>query len=169
VGESGEGWEHSVEKDRLHISVTGVEIFLTCQDYEFSNFILEADATLVDDGKAHLHTTFGFVFRVNPNFMAQYYQFVITPNGYETMWYGNNNEVRQLYDWKPSPQFKAGETMHLKMMAVGDQFSFYLNDTLINKVQDANLKSGWIGFSMGETSPEAGEVIFENAKISVIP
>ena len=60
-----------------------------------------------------------------------------------------------------------GSAMHLKVVAAGDQLSGYVNDTLVEKVQDPTLTSGYVGFGLGANQKE--EVFFENAKVTIKP
>ena len=167
------GVKNYVQNGQYHMALKfTADSLQICNEKKFTDFTFEADATWVDNGKTGTDNQFGLLFRDNPTSNAdQYYYFVVSANGWATIKYENltTNADENLFDWVSVPQIAPGQTVHLKVVASGNQFSGYVNDTLVKTVQDTRLASGWVGLGMGIHDADWFEAYFENAKVSTQP
>ena len=127
----------------------------------YANFIVEADARVV------LNTSemfYGFVVRVNPSDQRR---FEIS-NLSEFSIYRDLNQkaISLLFDQGPVKGI-TGKRDHLKVIAQGDQFAFYVNDLLIGSVTDSGPTRGRVGLEFGSFDAN-GSVAFSNFKLTQI-
>lgn len=163
---SGDWGKMFTKNGELHLATNPPnKLFVPCKEKEFSDFTFEADAALVDNGGSHDRTNFGLIFRANPQ---QFYEFDVAPNGQAILYYVEKKDYKYkpLFDWTPIPSFETGDIVHLKVTAIGDKISTYVNDQLIKSIQDTTLTSGAVGFVINSNESTQQEAFFKNAKVT---
>ena len=147
----------------MEISTSEYE-YIICDEREFSDFVMEADITLVDATPANVKTT--FIFR---HILVEEYEkdleFGLT-NGLANLFYYDSSQDdawTTLIDYTPVPVFNETSSNHLKVMAIGDTYIFFVNGAFIGQVQDSHLSSGSVGVALTNWATEQTQhVVYEN-------
>ncbi len=129
----------------------------------FDDFVLEVDVTqLAGDPES----SFGILFRKTGD---QFYRFDITGSGLFVMERHNadGSWTRFFDDWRDTEAVKQGisVTNRLKVMAQGGDLSFYVNDQLLQQVNDASYAGGQIALDAGTFGRPGLQVAFDNVVI----
>ncbi|MBT3190283.1 MAG: hypothetical protein HN736_15405 [Anaerolineae bacterium] len=158
-----------VEEGAFHIEILVPDWYALSpclDDITFSDFVVEVDATQEADVD---HNLYGLMFRYD-NVARDYYYFGISGDGNYTLVYDNLNENKpttKLIDWKYSDAINIGSSSnHLKVMAVGDTFQLYVNDQLLEIVQDSRISSGSVGFVVSAPLESGVHIVFDNLIIT---
>ncbi len=135
--------------------------YTTLTEPIFADFALEVDATQL---AGDLESSYGLLFRMqNP---GQFYRFDITGSGLYVMerHNGDGTWTRFLDDWVESAAIKQGLTVtnRLKVVAQGPLLSFYVNDQLLQQVNDGSFAAGQIALDAGTFGRGGLEVAFDN-------
>ena len=135
--------------------------YTTLSEPIFADFVLEVDVTQM---AGDLESSYGLLFRMqNP---GQFYRFDITGNGMYVMerHNGDGTWTRFLDDWVESAAIKQGLTVsnRLKVVAQGPLLSYYVNDQLLQQVNDASFAAGQVGLDAGTFGRGGLEVAFDN-------
>lgn len=136
-----------------------------CTDVEYTDFIMEADATPVNGPD---NNAYGVVLRYGLE-SDEFYAFIISGDGYYafTVDGSNHTDPEFLTEWTESPAINKGvQTNHIKVAAIGSSIKYYVNDQLLGEVQDARFSAGTIGFFAGTVDEGGLTVSFDNLKIS---
>ncbi len=179
---NGNGWPTFINKnDNCSVSTLGfqndallwsldAEEGYWCSYYYYPDILSVSDFdTSLDikrssgSGKAD----FGIVFRVNE---AGYYIFVISDTT-QTFQVRRmlNDASTTLEAWKKEPAISSDGTNRLAVSARGNVFYFYINDTLVDTIEDSEIDSGHIGiiseiYDGGEVS-----ISYDNFLLQGIP
>jgi hypothetical protein len=135
--------------------------YTTLSEPIFADFVLEVDVTQL---AGDLESSYGLLFRMqNP---GQFYRFDITGSGMYVMerHNGDGTWTRFLDDWADSAAIKQGLTVsnRLKVVAQGPLLSFYVNDQLLQQVNDGSFAAGQIALDAGTFGRGGLEVAFDN-------
>jgi len=136
-----------------------------CTQVEFSDIILEADAAQVAGPDNNMY---GVLFRYGLD-SDDFYIFAITGEGFYILAIdgAKHDELEIIVDWTESSAINKGQqTNHIKVVAIGGNIQYYVNDQLLGEAQDARLTTGTIGFFAGSTEEGGVQVSFDNLKIS---
>jgi len=159
--------ERFVENGQLNMRVlTPLYVAWTeCTKIEYTDFIMEADATQVSGPD---NNTYGINFRYGLE-ADEFYAFLISGDGFYvfTIDGAKREEPEFLVDWTESSAIKQGaQTNRLKVVAVGGNMKYYVNDQLLGEVQDTRFTTGTVGFFAGTLKEGGVQVSFDNLKIS---
>ena len=136
-----------------------------CTKVEYADFILEVDATQVSGPDDN---SYGVIFRYGIN-ASEFYAFLISGDGFYvfTVDGAEREEAELLVDWTQSSVIKQGaQTNHIKVVAVGGNMKYYVNDQFLGEVQDARFGTGVVGFFTGTLAQGGVQISFDNLKIS---
>ena len=125
---------------------------------------IEVDARAVE---GPLDNNLGILIRYQDD-NENFYWFQISSDGMFAVDRLAGDEWVALASWQESTAIRQGldATNRLKVISSGDEFRFYVNDTWLGTVTDADLDSGSIGLAVG-TFDEPGVVVhFDNLRVS---
>jgi tetratricopeptide (TPR) repeat protein len=175
IGEWGSGSDADVEGDvengifRLHVLAES-GVFWSTGGENFNDGIYEVEATQIE---GPLDNGYGMMFRVN-NETDSFYLFEVSGDGF--VWIGLcvdgcETEVTMLVGdgWFQSLAVNQGlnVTNHLRVEAVGGNFTFFVNDQQVGQAFDNRFANGDIGVLV-ETLGEGGVVVdFDNFRITL--
>lgn len=121
--------------------------------YRYKDLVIKAECAFAPAVK---HGALGFVFR-HLNEDSFYYFLVSNTFMYRfDLLLGGNPIV--LIPWTPSPQFDTGG-FHLRIIAHGGNFSFYVNNRWVGEVDDDSIDAGGIAFA-GQNYEESDTASF---------
>lgn len=132
-------------------------------DESFANFEIEVDTRQVE---GPIDNNLGILVRYQAG-DENYYFFQISSDGYYSVSMLRDGEWETLSDWETSEAIQTGLDVvnRVKVVCLGEQFDFYVNDTYLTSVVDDTFATGNIGFAAG-TFDEPGVVIeFDNLTI----
>ena len=136
----------------------------------FADAVFEVDATPLEGTEDN---GYGMLFRVNPD-REDFYLFKVSSDGYVFIALCTEGCVQQQVlvdqDWFESQTVNQGfnTTNNLRVVAVGPELSFFVNDTEVGRAADGTLKNGDIGL-FGETFAPGGlRVSFDNFNVSPV-
>ncbi len=157
----------AVLNEQLLIAIDAPNLvqFSTLQTPTFADFVLEVDASQV---AGDAESSFGVLFRVQDP--TQFYRFEITGNGLYMIERHNadNTWTQLLPDWVSTPAINQGlnSVNQLKVVAVGQVLTFYVNGTLLQQVTDATYGAGAIALDAGTFGRPGLQVAFDNVKVT---
>jgi len=130
----------------------------------FSDFAVEVEATKEagpDDN------VFGVIVRLMNR--TNYYSFLLSSDGYYQVAKLQNNSWTYVQDWAKSSAIKAGDATNLiKVVCIGDKFSFYANDVKLRDYNDTSFAYGSLGLYTGAQSEGNVTVAFDNLTVWAI-
>ena len=163
VVEGDDAGRTAVLNEQLIITIEEPNLlqYTTLSEPIFADFVLEVDVTQL---AGDLESSYGLLFRMqNP---GQFYRFDITGSGLYVMerHNGDGTWTRFLDDWAESAAIKQGlaTTNRLKVVAQGPLLSFYVNDQLLQQVNDGSFAAGQIALDAGTFGRGGLEVAFDN-------
>lgn len=166
VIEGDDAGRTTVLNEQLIISIKEPNLlqYTTLTQPIFADFVLEVDITQL---AGDLESSYGVLFRMqNPR---QFYRFDITGNGMYVLERHNSDGTwtRFLDDWVESTAVKQGltATNRLKVVAQGNLLSFYVNDQLLQKIDDGSYAAGQIALDAGTFGRGGLEVAFDNVVV----
>ena len=159
--------ERFVENGQLNMRVlTPLYVAWTeCSKVEYTDFIMEVDATQVSGPD---NNTYGVIFRYGLD-AKEFYAFLISGDGFYvfTVDGADRDEPEFLVNWAESSAIKQGaQTNHIKVVAVGGNMKYYVNDQLLGEVTDTRFSAGTVGIFAGTLEEGGVQVSFDNLKIS---
>lgn len=166
VVEGDEFGSTAIQDGRMIIDVSqpGSMQYSALEDPSFADFDLVVEAQLIEGDR---EATYGLLFRLaGPE---QFYRFEITGDGRYVVERRDVGETwRRLADgWQRSPAIIAGPGAlnALRVTAVGPAMSFYVNDELLEEVQDSNYSAGQIALDAGTFGEQRTIVAFDNLAV----
>ena len=156
----------AVINERLVIQLSDNNImqFSTLPDQTFDNFILEVDAQLLE---GDLGSSYGVLFRMQDT--TRFYRFEITGDGLYMVERrdGESGWTRFVDRWTESPAINQGlgSVNHLRVEALGQTISLYVNDQLVHQLTDTAYTSGTIALDAGTFVQPSAEVAFDNVVV----
>lgn len=165
--ESTSDVERFVENGQFHMLVKTPKYlgWTECTKVEFSDLILEVDATQVAGSNNNMY---GAIFRYGLE-DDEFYVFAINGEGSYTLTIDGveHTEPEIIVDWTAASAIHQGQqTNSIKVVAIGGKIQYYINDQLLGEVQNERLTSGTIGFFAGSIDEGGIHVSFDNLKIS---
>ena len=167
------GWSETGFEERFffqdgkfHISLLGTRVYDNPGSAKerkgpiVQDFVLEVDATLVDGPDANVY---GVVFRKETE---AFYSFELAGNG-RFRFRRSEAKFITLIDWTPHPAILTGKrTNAIRIVAQGDRFTFYVNNTLVATANDKVLTEGDFGpIIIQEDRGGAAHAAFDNLKV----
>ena len=99
-----------------------------------------------------------------------YYYFGISGEGSYTLVYDNldiDEPTTKLIHWKRSSAIKTGaNTNHIKVIAIANKIELYVNDQLLETIQDDRVSSGTIGFIVSTSDEGGSHIKFDNVIVT---
>ena len=160
--------------DKLHlmISSAGYDSQI-CTERVFSNFIYEADVSLVDSDSANAE--FGLIIRYNIDDVSkdepsqQFYELTVRANSASLYYYDDNTDPvwTNLLDAVQVPVFNIDTQNHVRLIVSGDILTVFINDIFIAQSAVPELVSGYPGVSLSNYGSPTDEqhVIYENMRV----
>jgi len=142
-------------------------VFWATAGKNYSDGIFEVDARPLEGA---IDNGYGLLFRVDKS-NEDFYVFKVSSDGY--IYIGRCEDgclvekalINQ--DWFDSEVVSVGfnVTNHLKVVATGEKFVFYVNDTEVGEASDGLLKNGDIGLLAETFTPGGLHVAFDNFRV----
>lgn len=132
-------------------------------DESFANAEIEVDTRQVE---GPIDNNLGLLVRYQPG-DEDYYWFQISNDGYYSVSLLRGGEWQVLSEWDESSAIQTGLDVvnRIKVVCVGNQFDFYVNDTHLTSIVDDTFATGNVGLAAG-TFAESGVVVeFDNLTI----
>lgn len=140
--------EISSEQLVLTVNEPNTIQFATLQEPIFSDFVVEVDGR---QRAGSPDSSYGVLFRLQDP--QRFYRFSITGNGLYVIERHNpdNTWTRLVQDWLPTEAINQGLNVanRLKVIANGPEFTFYVNNILLQQLNDATYPSGAVALSAG--------------------
>jgi hypothetical protein len=156
----------TIVNDQLVVSVNSPNTiqFTTLTEPAFTDFLLEVDAW---QRSGSSESSYGVLFRMQDN--LQFYRFEVTGTGLFMVERRNadGSWTRLVPEWTPTAALNKGLNVpnRLKIVAIGSDLAFYVNDILLTQVTDDLYQSGTIGLDAGTFSGGSVQVSFDNLRI----
>ena len=135
--------------------------FTTLADPIFDNFILEVDGRLLQGDQG---SSYGVLFRMQDT--TRFYRFEITGDGLFMVERrdGESGWVRFVDRWMETPAINQGlnSTNRLKVEALGQTITLYVNDIQVHQFSDTAYSSGTIALDAGTFVQPQAQVAFDN-------
>lgn len=153
----------SIQDGQLFIDLNAPNImqFATLPDMPFADFTLEVDARQL---RGDLGNSYGVLLRMQDN--TQFYRFEITGNGMYMIERRNadGSWTRYVDTWTDHPAINQGLNVSntLRVEADGAEMKFFVNDVLIQEIQDSLYVSGTIALNAGTFIQPNMQVAFDN-------
>lgn len=145
----------------IELSAPHLLQFTTLNNLTFADFALEVDARQVG---GDLQNSYGVLFRMQDP--QRFYRFEVTGNGLYMLERRNADGTwtRFLEDWVPSPAINQGinASNRLQVVAQGPLLSAYVNEVLVQEVNDDLYPAGAIALDAGTFNQPAIQVAFDN-------
>ncbi len=152
------------EKLVIDLADNNIIQFTTLPDFTFDNFILEVDAQLL---QGDLGSSYGVLFRMQDT--SRFYRFEITGDGLFMVERrdGESGWTRFVDAWTDTPAINqgVGSTNRLKVEALGQSISVYVNGILLHQFTDTAYSSGTIALDAGTFVQPQAQVAFDNVVI----
>ncbi|AEJ18586.1 tetratricopeptide repeat protein [Gracilinema caldarium] len=156
VPETGPTYESSIGKQGLALALKKGLQFAWVEDplYRYADLIIEGKIRLEAQGT---YGAAGFQFRRADD--SSYYSFLLSTKGYFRFDVLFNGTTMPLIGWTEAPDFHSseGEYNSVRIIALGDKFTFIINDKWAGEIVDDTIPSGKLAFavvSYEEADPE---------------
>ena len=145
-------------------------VISTCQSLVAGNFILEADARVLE-APQDAPFYYGLTYRVSGD---ERYNFVFGSVGGYCAFYASLDSLLHLTNstdfvtdcWTlPPVDLMNADTNQLRVVAVDDRMDFYLNGELMAVVRDNRLTEGLVGFIVTSGAEGGVRVAFDNLRV----
>jgi hypothetical protein len=163
VMEGDNAGQTAVINEQLVIELADNSImqFTTLPDFTFDNFVLEVDAQLLE---GDLGSSYGVLFRMQDT--TRFYRFEITGDGLYMVERrdGESGWTRFVDRWTESTAIKQGlgSINRLRVAALGQTISLYVNGELVHQFTDTAYSSGTIALDAGTFVQPQARVAFDN-------
>ena len=131
---------------------------------DFLDFTLDVDVRVQTESSGYL----GVIYRrANWN---NYYMFAISNYGNYMLGMMKDGNLTTLVDWTDiSKSFRKEEVNHLRLIAQGDTFSFFLNGEFLVKYTDSTLQGGGVCLAASAFAEPGLAIRFDNLVIRADP
>lgn len=97
------------------------------------------------------------------------YLFGYTNRGEFSVWrMSTSGGARILQPWTPSDAIVVDDWNILKVVAIGNDFEFYINDELVHSFTDSTYKQGYAGFQMYKAGTQTTRFMVDYARIEIV-
>lgn len=114
-------------------------------DERYDNAVIQAEVTF-EDGTDN--NAFGVVCRSSEEGLGRGYQFMISADGFYSIWLTDANFYRFVADWEDSSLINLNSTNQITAVCIDDYIAFYLNGTLMVDLYDNVYQTGTIGVTV---------------------
>ena len=138
--------------------------YATLNEPIFNNFTLDVDAMQVTGSP---ESSYGVLFRMSSP--TEFYRFAIRGDGlYMIERHDPDGWTRFMKDWEPSNAIHqgVGQNNHIKVIAEGSAFSFYVNDIIVAQINDGRYSQGNIALDAGTFGQTNLQVAFDNVLVT---
>ena len=127
----------------------------------FQDFVLEVETTQLDGPDSN---DYGVILRYQDD--ANFYSFEISGDGYYTFSKLVDDELFDIIPWQESNTIKQGNSHNtLRLEAVGDNFTFYINNELVDGAIDSDFGQGDVGLLAGTYQEPGVHIAFDNLRV----
>jgi hypothetical protein len=145
----------------IDLADNNIKQYSTLPDITFDNFILQVDARLL---QGDVGSSYGVLFRMQDT--SHFYRFEITGDGLYMVERrdGEQGWTRFVDRWTESTVIKQGlgSVNRLRVEALGQTISLYVNDEPLYQFTDTAYSSGTIALDAGTFVQPAAQVAFDN-------
>lgn len=145
----------------LSINEPNTVQFATLQEPVFSDFVVEVDGR---QRAGQVDSSYGILFRIQDP--LRFYRFSITANGLYVIERhdADGTWTRLIQEWLPTDAINQGlnAANRLKVIANGPEFTFYVNDILLQQLSDETYPSGTVALSAGTFGGNSLQVSFDD-------
>ncbi len=110
---------------------------------------------------------FGVVLRYEDD--NNFYALDVRADGYIRFTKALDGRLETVVPWRRTAAYEPGEINHLRVIAPGNKFVFYLNDRRILSVPEVSFTKGDVGVFAGTAEESGTWVAFDNLAIRAIP
>jgi hypothetical protein len=144
-------------------------IFVKAQEYNywsmagetFQDFVIEVETTQLDGPD---NNDYGIILRYQDD--ANFYSFEISGDGYYTFNKLVDDELFDIIPWQENRAIKQGNSHNtLRVEAVGPNFTFYINNELVDVAIDSDFSQGDVGLLAGTYQEPGAHIAFDNLKV----
>jgi hypothetical protein len=167
---SHQRWEvHSDSDHRKGYANGQYFILVNVQEYSywsiagetFQDFVLEVETTQLN---GPTNNDYGVILRHQDD--TNFYSFEISGDGYYTFNKLVDNELFDIIPWQESSIIKQGNNHNtLRLEVVGTNFTFYINDELVDAAIDSDFNQGDIGLLAGTYQEPGTHIAFDSLKV----
>ena len=111
-------------------------------DDAYDNVVIQASMSFENGSD---NNAYGLVCRSSENDIARGYQFMISGDGYYSIWLTDSATYRLLTDWERSVAINLNSENQLTAVCIDDYLAFYINDTLLVDIYDDVYQGGTVG------------------------
>jgi len=130
----------------------------------FNNFTLDVDTVQVTGSP---ESSYGVLFRMNSP--TEFYRFAIRNDGlYMIERHDRDGWTRFMKDWEPTAAIHQGigQNNHIKIVAEGGAFAFYVNDIIVAQINDDRYTQGNIALDAGTFGQTNLQIAFDNVLVT---
>lgn len=132
---------------------------ITTERYE--DFVLEVETYQLDGPDDN---DYGVILRYQDD--QNFYSFRISGDGYYVFDKLVEGDLLEIVRWQESSLINQGHSFNtIRVEAVGENFTFYINDELVDAAIDAEFSQGRIGLLAGSYEEPGVHVAFDNLKV----
>jgi hypothetical protein len=130
----------------------------------YRDFVLQVDTVHLDGPE---NNDYGVILRYRND--ENFYGFSISSDGFYTFYKLVDNEIFEIIPWQQNEIIKTGaQDNTIRVEAVGPDFSFYINDKLVDTAIDSEFAEGDIGLIAGTYEEPGTHIAFDNLKVWAI-
>lgn len=152
------------ERMLININTPQTMQFVTLNEPQFNNFILGVNAVQVTGSP---ESSYGVLFRMNSP--SEFYRFAIRNDGlYMIERHDPDGWTRFMKDWESSNAIHKGigQNNHIKVVAEGGTFSFYVNNIIVAQINDDRYAQGNIALDAGTFGQTNLQIAFDNVLVT---
>jgi hypothetical protein len=148
--------------DRYFIVVDAPEYsFWSIAGETYDDFVLEVETIQLDGPE---NNDYGVILRYQDD--GNFYSFEISGDGYYTFNKLVDNELYEIIPWQWTEAIQPGKQGNvLRVEVVDSNFTFYINDELIDAAIDPEFGQGDIGLVAGTYEDAGTHIAFDNLKV----
>lgn len=153
-----------IKSDGLHVHIKDTDHYTYCLSDagDLDDFAFQAEMKILSGAGG------GMVFRHNPQLGNLYYFHVYATGAYH-IYLIQDHQMKTELGSGTIQDFSSGDgqTNQLTVIAQQDQLYFYVNQKLIDHIQDTTYVAGLLGF-LSEDASTSADVVYTNAKIWIL-
>ncbi|MEM7346942.1 MAG: family 16 glycoside hydrolase [Chloroflexota bacterium] len=135
--------------------------FWSVGDNNYDDYILEIDTEQLGGSDDN---DYGVILRFQDD--ANFYSFEISGDGFYTFTKYVDNDIFDIIPWQESSVIRQGDSKNsLRVEVVGSEFTFYINDELVDSAIDSEFETGQIGLVAGTYTESGTRIAFDNLRV----